>query len=481
MTNLQRLLCAGAAAAFVAAAPPMVEAQSGGEADRTYTGTQALTAVENSVYKVGLYYQFVLITPDGKIQVNESGQPQVRQMLFATGSAVLIGSAPGYKYFSTNHHVLNYLDWAEGKPVKVVGRVVKLFKPGASPTLENGIAATAYDNFPDSERMDIAFIQASDASITGDPVKIVVDPPPALEPIEVIGYPGAATNSVSTEKEDPSAAPGQVSRIVQGFGLTGVQGAPYRIIQTNAAINHGNSGGGLFDNCGGLVAIPDYGPDKSKTEGINFAIGANEMLHMLPPNVTVTTVRGGCVPATIAPTPVVADDSKKKAPAPIPAAFIFAGVAGIAALALGGVAYVNMRSKPKTSSPAVAKEPPAPDPLRLPPATGVRLMLTGKDGNGANQRLEVNKAMVDRHPDGVVLGREPAAGNVRLPDDRPKALVSREHARFSLKGDHFQIEDARSSNGTFLNGEKLTAYQPRPLRTGDKVRFADLEFIVDIN
>jgi hypothetical protein len=141
-----------------------------------------------------------------------------------------------------------------------------------------------------------------------------------------------------------------------------------------------------------------------------------------------------------------------------------------------------MRAKPKlTPTPPDVKDAPAPGPLRLPPVAGARLVLTGKDGNGVGQKLEVNKTMIDRHPDGVILGREPAADHVRVADDRAKALVSREHARFTLKGDHFQIEDARSSNGTFLNGEKLLPYQARPLRTGDKVRFADLEFVVDIN
>ena len=89
--------------------------------------------------------------------------------------------------------------------------------------------------------------------------------------------------------------------------------------------------------------------------------------------------------------------------------------------------------------------------------------------------------MVERSSEGVVLGREPPAGGLRLPDNRARALISREHARFKLRGDHFQVEDARSSNGTFLNGEKLTPHEPRPLRTGDKIRFADLEFTVDIH
>lgn len=45
-------------------------------------------------------------------------------------------------------------------------------------------------------------------------------------------------------------------------------------------------------------------------------------------------------------------------------------------------------------------------------------------------------------------------------------MVSRRHARISFRTDHFVIEDLSSTNGTFINGEKVTTAK---LREGDRV------------
>lgn len=45
-------------------------------------------------------------------------------------------------------------------------------------------------------------------------------------------------------------------------------------------------------------------------------------------------------------------------------------------------------------------------------------------------------------------------------------MVSRRHARISFRTDHFVIEDLSSTNGTFINGEKITNAK---LREGDRV------------
>jgi ABC transport system ATP-binding/permease protein len=62
----------------------------------------------------------------------------------------------------------------------------------------------------------------------------------------------------------------------------------------------------------------------------------------------------------------------------------------------------------------------------------------------------------------AVIGRLPSA-EVRIDDER----ISRMHARISRRGGGFVIEDLGSSNGTFVNGQRLTAAQP--LQDGDQV------------
>lgn len=56
--------------------------------------------------------------------------------------------------------------------------------------------------------------------------------------------------------------------------------------------------------------------------------------------------------------------------------------------------------------------------------------------------------------------------------------VSRQHAAILLKDGSLHIMDLNSYNGTFLNGQRLVANQPRVLRDGDSVRLGYLVFDV---
>jgi pSer/pThr/pTyr-binding forkhead associated (FHA) protein len=53
--------------------------------------------------------------------------------------------------------------------------------------------------------------------------------------------------------------------------------------------------------------------------------------------------------------------------------------------------------------------------------------------------------------------------------------VSREHARLTLDGRHWSVEDLGSTNGTYLNGERVIAR--RELRDGDSLRVGEISFL----
>ena len=55
--------------------------------------------------------------------------------------------------------------------------------------------------------------------------------------------------------------------------------------------------------------------------------------------------------------------------------------------------------------------------------------------------------------------------------------VSRQHARLLRGPDGYSIEDTQSSNGTFVNDERV--FGPRPLRTGDVIRIGDAVFVYE--
>lgn len=73
----------------------------------------------------------------------------------------------------------------------------------------------------------------------------------------------------------------------------------------------------------------------------------------------------------------------------------------------------------------------------------------------------------------VTVGR--AAGNtVRLEADE---FASSQHARFEAREDGLWVADAGSTNGTFVNGARVTA--PRRLRRGDVVRVGATDLRVE--
>src|SRR5260221_2790193 len=81
----------------------------------------------------------------------------------------------------------------------------------------------------------------------------------------------------------------------------------------------------------------------------------------------------------------------------------------------------------------------------------------------------------------TVFGRrDPATGTMPDVDLTPFAGyrmgVSRKHAliRQGDDGDHLNLCDLGSSNGTFLNGTRLTANRPYKLRDGDEIRFGQM-------
>ena len=59
------------------------------------------------------------------------------------------------------------------------------------------------------------------------------------------------------------------------------------------------------------------------------------------------------------------------------------------------------------------------------------------------------------------------------------AVISRVHMRIVEEWGDFYIEDLSSTNGTYLNGEKLQPHQPQQINIGDKIRLANLEFMVE--
>ena len=89
-----------------------------------------------------------------------------------------------------------------------------------------------------------------------------------------------------------------------------------------------------------------------------------------------------------------------------------------------------------------------------------KLTLANDQSSSPRQEFELVKSE-------IIIGRDDSA-DVTI----PASAVSRRHAKLMLEGGNYMLEDLGSSNGTFLNGEKLT--ERRPLKSGDKIRLGQI-------
>lgn len=58
--------------------------------------------------------------------------------------------------------------------------------------------------------------------------------------------------------------------------------------------------------------------------------------------------------------------------------------------------------------------------------------------------------------------------------------VSRQHARFSYDGEHLQLEDLYSTNGTRINGFQIHPSRKYRLRSGDEIEIGRLRLTINL-
>jgi hypothetical protein len=73
---------------------------------------------------------------------------------------------------------------------------------------------------------------------------------------------------------------------------------------------------------------------------------------------------------------------------------------------------------------------------------------------------------------GAIWGRDRGRADVKVDDD----FVTDLHARIMLKDDAFVIVDLQSSNGTWVNGEKIEA--PKVLQQDDEIKMGNTVFVL---
>lgn len=253
--------------------------------------------------------------------------------------------------------------------------------------------------------------------------------------VYALGYPGtsdAVEAGVYGERtvagvEDVTITSGVVSRFTTAatFGNT-------RMIQHDATINHGNSGGPLINENGAVVGINTYGLGQDTSTGdvssyysvrIQYVM---DKLDELDIAYSTYSASGGNV-------------------------LIIAAAAAAAVIVIIAVAVVLLIRKRKP-----ARQPAAP---ASGPAPAQEMRIQGQSGVFAGRRFAINGQ--------IRIGRDPAANDLVYPDGTPG--ISGRHCVVTLSGGQAALTDLGSSYGTFLDGgRKLAPNQPMPLRMGER-------------
>ncbi len=101
--------------------------------------------------------------------------------------------------------------------------------------------------------------------------------------LTVIGYPGEATNATLSGlfSERSALIPTVTNGRISAVNKTDYKGTP--VLQSEATINHGNSGGPAFDGNGKVVGIATYTLNKSEgsVSGLNFFVPINTAMEFV--------------------------------------------------------------------------------------------------------------------------------------------------------------------------------------------------------
>ena len=179
----------------------------------------------------------------------------------ATGSGFVIKNEPGEVLIATNDHVV------EGNPTSISIWV------GEDRMVDAEIVFTT------SEK-DLCVLKVTD-TVDMKPLKLSKEEPQHGAAIYVVGYPGAGDILSDTQahtSESVTITDGIISAI-RSFTIE-KGGNPVKLLQVNAAINSGNSGGPLFNTEGVVVGVNTYKVN-ADSQGVFGSVDISELWRLL--------------------------------------------------------------------------------------------------------------------------------------------------------------------------------------------------------
>jgi len=315
------------------------------------------------------------------------------------------------------------------------------------------------------------------------------------DPIFVLGYPGAAEIS-ATSILTASGTDGIISA-VKAMDNTGTP-----LLQTNASINHGNSGGPAFDAQGNAIGIATLG---SQAAGFNFLVPINTAMEFVHQAGAQPDHTSGLFDKTwhdaldayaaqkwtkahalassalemMPNQPEVmqlqlwasanerSETAWQRATESIDGIGWIAGGSVLALVLIGTGVLLTMRSRSRPTQPAAVRSvqgitsvqstPRVIESSRAPAKESFGSLLVSR-GQLSGNRFSIPKA-------GLLIGRDPERCAVVIPGD----AISGEHAWVVPLDNGVAVIDRNSTNGTYINSTDSPRVSKMILRSGDRI------------
>ena len=415
-----------------------------------------------------VFFLFALLLPCRAVAAPDFDALEKSVVRIVTQTDQGLGAGTGFAindqgYIATNVHVI-----ANAHSIKAV------------PTNSNAL----YDVeiIATSQELDLAIAYIPD--ITLPPIALSLAPATKGQKVWSIGYPGGADRN--RPAHDPTVQDGVIGRIFLGAW----HAQELRIIQHNAPTNPGNSGGPLLDDCSRAVGVntqaslvvitsPSSGVTRvPHAAGIYWSSHIEELANLLDDHgIAFQSESDDCVAAGGTGNSGEAEKARREAEQASDQFLVYLLLLGSVAL----VALVVALKKPRQLAQQTW-EKPRQFVQQMSRRVGVRavakgpkhgLALAGFDGRGNRVRIELSPARFAGQRLGLSLGRHPELVDEIVADEN----VSQRHLRITAVADRLYVEDLNSSNGTFLNEQRLPPFEPARLDYGAKVALGDLVLV----